>query len=94
MGLSSREATLKARLSHPQPARLAGRPRQGPPRWAGFADMEAAAVDEILAVVTAATLTTDLRAATGRRLNTELCAHRAYTRCVIWLPACDDGTMP
>ena len=45
---------------------------KGHPARAGFADIEAAAVDEILAVVTAATLTTDLRAATGRRLNTEL----------------------
>lgn len=42
------------------------------PARKGFADIETEAVDKILAAVTAAILTHDLRTATGRRLNTEL----------------------
>jgi hypothetical protein len=45
---------------------------KGHPAQQGFADIEIAAVDEILAAVSAATLTNDLRAATGRRLSAEL----------------------
>ena len=45
---------------------------KGHPARKGFTEIEAAAVDEILAAVTAATLTDGLRTATGRRLRAEL----------------------